>query len=795
MKLTKEKIIENSNNGLDIFEALIKDFTKTGKPFLSVFREENSPSANVAKDKDGFYYYKDFGDGETLYPIQFIQKLKGIEFKEALEFAANITNYTDVDTVVKVKKPVQPTVTIYPDEQQSIKILTNQGSPFHAYCKSLTITEAHLLAWNVGTVVKGANTFTCFVYRDTQGKFINHKFFIYQENGSRRKLKPDGKTKDFPFYLKHKSETERYSLCLFGEHLLREDKAAIVCVVESEKTACIAAYFYPQFDWIATGGKQGAGVESFKILQGRKVYILLDADKENRSSKAEKLCAELKLDFDVVDLFPEKTGGYDIADAIRDGLRPDIKPEPKELVKEVITDKEKVPETVWKKVFAMAHKSNREGGELANAIDGIADALGLDPMLISKYVRDVFDKYKAYHGFDNLHIVKKLQSTLQMEYPNLKRNNLNMDIEIDGIQAKETTLNTIRLTLQVQGVDIKKDMFYDVLCSDYTPSYHPIKAFFESNIAINPATSLIKELADCIDSDTGFGEGEFSPDYKERFIKKWLVGSIASVYGYVNCLVLVLAGKKQNTGKTQFFRRLPPPELKRFFTETKLDDMKEADLAMKMCESMYVFDDEMSGKNKQDQKRLKYLTSVDEFTIRRPYQRGLEKTKRLATLCGTSNDLALLNDPTGNRRILPINVLAINHEKYNAIDKTALFMEAYHIFKKSEEEQTYEWELKQADIEYLASNTNSFEAIDKDIELLSTLFEVPEENSTDFEELTASEIAVYVELHTKHRIPSNMLGQKLSNLGFQQKRTTRGGISIRLYIVRKTKISMTVNTA
>ncbi len=53
----------------------------------------------------------------------------------------------------------------------------------------------------------------------------------------------------------------RMKQCLFGEHLLSDTSAAMsakpVAVVESEKTALVAALFIPDFIWLATGGMHG----------------------------------------------------------------------------------------------------------------------------------------------------------------------------------------------------------------------------------------------------------------------------------------------------------------------------------------------------------------------------------------------------------------------------------------------------------------------------------------------------------------------------------------------------------
>ena len=71
--------------------------------------------------------------------------------------------------------------------------------------------------------------------------------------------------------------------CLFGLHLLSQPEnnydtsLSVVCVVESEKTAVIAAGLMPKYLWLATGGKSGLN-ERLNVLRGRKVVAWPDVD-------------------------------------------------------------------------------------------------------------------------------------------------------------------------------------------------------------------------------------------------------------------------------------------------------------------------------------------------------------------------------------------------------------------------------------------------------------------------------------------------------------------------------------
>ncbi|WP_099463169.1 DUF6371 domain-containing protein [Parabacteroides provencensis] len=66
--------------------------------------------------------------------------------------------------------------------------------------------------------------------------------------------------------------------CLFGEHLLRMYPAKVVALVESEKSALIASGVYPDYIWLATGGKSQLSIDKLKVLRGRTVIMFPDVD-------------------------------------------------------------------------------------------------------------------------------------------------------------------------------------------------------------------------------------------------------------------------------------------------------------------------------------------------------------------------------------------------------------------------------------------------------------------------------------------------------------------------------------
>jgi hypothetical protein len=66
--------------------------------------------------------------------------------------------------------------------------------------------------------------------------------------------------------------------CLFGAHLLSKYQNKTVALIESEKSAIIASGVYPNYVWVATGGKSQLSIDKLKVLRGRTVVMFPDVD-------------------------------------------------------------------------------------------------------------------------------------------------------------------------------------------------------------------------------------------------------------------------------------------------------------------------------------------------------------------------------------------------------------------------------------------------------------------------------------------------------------------------------------
>lgn len=369
---------------------------------------------------------------------------------------------------------------------------------------------------------------------------------------------------------------------------------------------------------------------------------------------------------------------------------------------------------------------------------------------------------------DSESIVDQVERWIQYN-TKLKRNEVTRKIENDGVFLDKIGFNSLFIECKKTIEKIDFNLFERIIISDKTTNYNP---FYEWFAAYNgrSTTGHIEKLISTIETP--------NKEFSATFIRKWIVGVIASMHYEHSPLVLILAGEKQGTGKTEWFRRLLPKELKTYYGESKLDAGKDDHILM--CQKIIIMDDEMGGKNKKESKTLKDLTSKAVFSLREPYGSSNIDLPRLAVLCGTTNDYNVLNDPTGNRRLIPIEVLNINQKLYNVIDKIDLWLEAYNLYKDG-----FDWQLTRDDIDFLNKNTAKMETYSLEYELLQRYFIIPE-NSITGEHLSASEIKVFLDTTTRQNTNLNRIGQELKNIGFEQDIKWINGKTKRVYYVQKT---------
>jgi hypothetical protein len=185
------------------------------------------------------------------------------------------------------------------------------------YLKLLNPSAANILReYRVGYYRKWGDD-VLFWQLDFNGKVRTGKIMAYQLNGERKKSGPA------ITWVHSELEMTNHNLeqCLFGEHLLFKRPLQKVAIVESEKTALIAAFFYPNVIWLATGGKGNMKIrpELKKVLKSRKVVLYPDAGEYDFwLQKSEGFGFDINEKIEKLFLLGKVIKGFDLADYFMD---------------------------------------------------------------------------------------------------------------------------------------------------------------------------------------------------------------------------------------------------------------------------------------------------------------------------------------------------------------------------------------------------------------------------------------------------------------------------------------------
>jgi hypothetical protein len=125
----------------------------------------------------------------------------------------------------------------------------------------------------------------------------------------------------------------KLKLCLFGHNQIVNDKQKTICLVESEKTAVIMSIVFPEFIWVASGGKTLIQDYKFLFFTRRKCLVFADMSENDNVydywlEKLTEYSRKYGYDFEFIDYYSEflendetiinycKGKGFDIADFV-----------------------------------------------------------------------------------------------------------------------------------------------------------------------------------------------------------------------------------------------------------------------------------------------------------------------------------------------------------------------------------------------------------------------------------------------------------------------------------------------
>ena len=347
----------------------------------------------------------------------------------------------------------------------------------------------------------------------------------------------------------------------------------------------------------------------------------------------------------------------------------------------------------------------------------------------------------------------------------------------DYIAIDRYRINTLKRALDKEAdVQTSPENLYSIIESDFSPRVNPVQSYFQALSLTKGNAEAIIALADCVSVT--------NPEKWKEYLTKWLVAVVANAMDDKQCrnhTCLVLTGE-QGKFKTTFLDLLCPPSLS-YYRYTGKIYPQEKDVLSLIGQNLIInIDDQLKALNKRDENELKNLITCPQVKYRMPYEKHIEERPHLANFVASVNGNDFLTDPTGSRRFLPFEVLAIEIDRAKSIPMDAVYSEA-----KTRLNEGFRYWFNDEEIIELHRNSEAFQAYTTEMELLLRYFTFPTEAETATKRfyMTNSEIVGYLSCYTRQSLSPKRMGEALRKAGYTRECRRINGNPVYVYAVRK----------
>ena len=346
-------------------------------------------------------------------------------------------------------------------------------------------------------------------------------------------------------------------------------------------------------------------------------------------------------------------------------------------------------------------------------------------------------------------------------------------------------INTFRRELDSEkGIITSADNLYSIIESSFSPRINPIQEYFKTLPTVDASEVLYKiEINQCAIANLASCVTVRNSEKWLPYLTKWLVAVVANAMDNRECrnhTCLVLTGE-QGKFKTTFLDLLCPPALKGYSYTGKIYP-QEKDTLTYIGQNLIVnIDDQLKALNKRDENELKNLITCPMVKYRMPYDKYVEEHPHLASFVASVNGNDFLTDPTGSRRFLPFEVLAIDIERAKEISMDAVYTEAKALLNAG-----FRYWFNDEEITELYKESEDFQVQTAEMELLLRCFEKPTEDNPHCTYMTTTEILAYLGVYTHQPLTLKRMGEALKRAGFEKVSKRREGSSpVYVYKIRK----------
>ena len=273
-------------------------------------------------------------------------------------------------------------------------------------------------------------------------------------------------------------------------------------------------------------------------------------------------------------------------------------------------------------------------------------------------------------------------------------------------------LNALCMEIQSAGIPCWDRDVARYIHSTLVEDYHPFSLY-------------IQELPkwDGEDRLTDLAQRVSTEAYWVKHFHRWMLALMAQWMGknttYANCVAPLLVSEEQGWLKSTFCKSLMPEPLQAYYTD-QIDLSANGRQEGKLAVMGLINLDEFDRLSSRAMAKLKNLMQLSSLNIRKSYQKNYSQLPRIASFIGTSNRKDLLDDPTGSRRFLCVEV-------EHRIDCTDIDLSQIYAQLKAELEAGERYWFTSAEEQEIQFHNEAFYQVHPEEELFRNHFRVPSE--------------------------------------------------------------------
>lgn len=209
-------------------------------------------------------------------------------------------------------------------------------------------------------------------------------------------------------------------------------------------------------------------------------------------------------------------------------------------------------------------------------------------------------------------------------------------------------LNALCMEVQSAGIACWDRDLARYVHSTLVEAYHPFSLYIQE-LPEWDGTDRLVDLASRVSSEA----------YWVKHFHRWMLALMAQWMGkntaFANCVAPLLISEEQGWLKSTFCKSLMPEPLQAYYTD-QMDLSAGGNIEGKLAVMGLINLDEFDRLTSRGMAKLKNLMQLTSLNIRKAYQKNYTPLPRIASFIGTSNRKDLLDDPTGSRRFLCVEV-------------------------------------------------------------------------------------------------------------------------------------------